>query len=146
MKKILVVDDESVVLNMEARFFELFNFSVVRAATAQEGLDYIIGLPVSEHPNAVLTDVNTGGAIDGLQLAMMVYEVNPSICMYVTSGCMEPEQQQRLAELTETGAVKGFYPKPNDNLIAMVKEIQADLLQPVLPLSPQSHQQSYDVK
>ncbi|MBS3139222.1 response regulator [Candidatus Woesearchaeota archaeon] len=127
MYKILVVDDEEGILNLETRVFERTGFSVVTAKTAHDGLETF----VKERPDVIFSDVRTGGPIggikDGIELAEKANKLNQSTLIYMTSGDMSEGQEQRLKKLRAEGAVKGFYWKPIEDIFGLARQIKADV-------------------
>jgi CheY-like chemotaxis protein len=83
----LVVDDEPLVLMDTADMISEEGYGVIEATSAAEAYEILLQFPSVE---LVLTDVQTGGAIDGLELAREVSRRWPQICVVVASGAMRP--------------------------------------------------------
>lgn len=98
---VLVVEDEPLILMDAMQSFEDAGFQVVDAYDVEHAL-----LRLQERPdiNAVFTDMNMPGRLDGVQLASMVHERRPDIVILVTSAV-----KVRRANLPEGGQ---FVPKP----------------------------------
>jgi DNA-binding response OmpR family regulator len=67
--KVLVIDDDPVILELLRVNFEIENFEVVTAADGQEGLEKA----KSERPDVVLSDIMMP-RLDGLQLVVLLRE------------------------------------------------------------------------
>jgi CheY-like chemotaxis protein len=80
---VLVVEDEILVRVTIADHLRGAGYTVVEAANAVEAFAVLAsGAPVE----IVFTDVQLGGAVDGLMLARWVHEHHPGIRVLVTSG------------------------------------------------------------
>ncbi len=84
---VLLVEDEPLVrLDLEETLREA-GYVVVACTTAEEGRDVLrSGLPV----DAIVTDVRTPGAIDGLELAREARDRAAALPILVLSGHLEP--------------------------------------------------------
>jgi CheY-like chemotaxis protein len=92
---ILVVDDEALVRMALAEGFEEAGFRVVQAASANEALSV---LRTSIAIDAVLTDIQMPGSMDGLQLAAAVRKIRPGLKIAVTSGHLVTRPSRRIAD------------------------------------------------
>ena len=83
----LVVDDEPLILMDTADMISDEGYVVVEVTSAEEAYTFLL-----EHPGLQLlfTDIQTGGSIDGLQLAREVAKRWPEICVIVASGAVRP--------------------------------------------------------
>ncbi|CAG8865731.1 Response regulator receiver protein CpdR [Pseudomonas fluorescens] len=98
---ILLVEDEPAIRELLVFALEDMGAIVEAVATADEGLTRL-----QEHPWALLlTDVQTPGRLDGLQLAWAAHEQTPHMRIVVMSGYHE-----RMAAALPEHAV--FLPKP----------------------------------
>ena len=98
---ILLVEDEPAIRELLTFALEDMGAMVKAVATADEGLAIL-----QEHPWALLmTDVQTPGRLDGLQLAWAAHERLPQVRIVVMSGYHE-----RMAAPLPEDAV--FLPKP----------------------------------
>ncbi len=79
----LVVDDEPLIRMDTADIIAGAGYHVVEAASADEALQFI-----ESHAALALlfTDVNTGGSVNGFELARRVTELWPEIHVIVASG------------------------------------------------------------
>jgi CheY-like chemotaxis protein len=80
---ILVVDDEALIRMDVTYILEEAGHSVIEAANADEAirmLERFAGI------DAVLTDINMPGTMDGLQLSRTIRDRWPSIDIVITSG------------------------------------------------------------
>ena len=81
---VLVVEDDAFVRDDAVTLLEETGADVVELGSADEALSYLV-----EHADevaAVFTDVQTPGALDGLQLARSIKSTWPGIMVLVTSG------------------------------------------------------------
>ncbi|GGK41246.1 response regulator [Salinarimonas ramus] len=86
---ILLVEDEPLVRLDLAETFRDAGFAVVECATAEEGAGMLgSGQPI----HAIVTDVRTPGAIDGLALATLARERDAAMPVIVISGHLEPQE------------------------------------------------------
>lgn len=83
----LVVDDEPLVRMDMADLVAKEGFSVVEAHTADEALDL---LERHHPPQLLITDIQTGGSMDGCELARQVKSRWPHVCVVVVSGAVRP--------------------------------------------------------
>ncbi len=87
---VLIVEDEPLVRMDAADVLEHAGFEVIEAAdarSAQQALDRRSDIRV------LFTDVQMPGAMNGLELAWLVHQRQPQICLVITSGHLQPEQQ-----------------------------------------------------
>jgi CheY-like chemotaxis protein len=80
---VLVVEDEAMIRMIAAEFLEEEGFVVLEAANAEEAIH---ALESGQRIEAVFTDINMPGAMDGLDLAHFVRDRRPSIKLLLTSG------------------------------------------------------------
>ncbi|MGV1848023.1 MULTISPECIES: response regulator [unclassified Rhizobium] len=83
----LVVDDEPLILMDTADMISDEGYAVVEARTADQAFEFL-----QKHSSLQLlfTDVQMPGDLDGFQLAMLVAERWPHICVIVASGAARP--------------------------------------------------------
>lgn len=85
----LVVDDEPLVRLDTADMVAEEGFDVIEARTAEEAFRFL------EHYHSlqlVITDIQTGGPMDGCELAWEVKRRWPKICVVVASGGARPTE------------------------------------------------------
>jgi CheY-like chemotaxis protein len=102
--RVLVVEDEPLLLMMAAEVVEDAGFEALEAGNADEALSL---LETVEDIRILLTDIDMPGSMDGLTLASTVRDRWPPIEIVVVSG----KQRPRKAELPERSV---FFPKPYD--------------------------------
>jgi two-component system, response regulator PdtaR len=94
---VLVIEDDTLVRDMIVDILRDAGFGAVEAGCASEGLRAL-----AEHPiDAVITDVDMPGELDGMGLALRIGEFWPKIGVIVTSGRLAgplPPQTQFLAK------------------------------------------------
>lgn len=114
---VLVADDEALLRAYIAEVLLDADFSPVEAGTADEAFEI---LQAREDIDAVLTDVEMPGSLDGLRLAQLTRRCWPHIAIVVMSGRPLPAGH----ELPERSI---FHPKPCDTpaLLAQIHELIA---------------------
>lgn len=124
-KKILVVDDNEIILKTASMKLQSAGYQVLTALDGAEG----VALVRKEKPDLVLLDVTfppdvSGVSWDGFRLMEWLHRVDESkkIPIIVISGVVDEKNKQRA---TSSGAV-AFFPKPV-NFDEMIKVIRATL-------------------
>jgi len=114
--KILIVDDQKIVLDSCKRILEEDGFSVTLATSADEAVERI----KKETFSLILLDIKMPGR-DGMSLKRQVKETWPQIPIMVMSGYTTPET---LAEVSETDAAT-FIAKPftPDELLDVIGQV-----------------------
>jgi two-component system, response regulator PdtaR len=100
--KLLVVDDEELILEMLSEAFVEAGFEV---ATARNALDGHATLREHGDIDLVITDVRMPGSVDGLLFSQVVHDQHPDLPIIVISGVTEPDDRD-----VPRGAT--FIPKP----------------------------------
>lgn len=80
---ILLVEDEIVILMDASDILREGGFGVLEATTAKDALQTLSTACV---PDAMLTDINLGGGMDGLELIVAVKEQHPGLPVGIMSG------------------------------------------------------------
>ncbi len=116
---ILVVEDETLVRMFIADCLDEAGFKVFEAVSADEALAVLQARPDVQ---AVVTDVEMPGSIDGLELARRVQERWPGVGIVVTSGRQRPGPD----DLSETVAflTKPYLPETVINVIRQMVTLQ----------------------
>ena len=86
--KILLVEDEPLVLRSTAELLADGGFDVVEATGCAEAMAYLEAEPGTE---VLITDLNVACPGDGMALAKLVAERWPHIRIVLVSGAMRPE-------------------------------------------------------
>ena len=97
-KKILIVEDNIVILTMQKQIFEMEGYEIV---TAQEGMDALKKIH-QEHPDVVLLDVNIPG-MNGFELCRQIKE-DPGLqsdAQVLREANVQVGQPLRLIEIVE---------------------------------------------
>jgi DNA-binding response OmpR family regulator len=125
--KILVVEDENVLLQFVCLVLERSGFPVIGAADGDEG--WALFNANRKSISLVLTDIVMPGAVDGFELHALVKEIAPEIPVLFMSGAL-PLDGLQAQELIEKNLLlhKPFVP---DQLLAIVREH----LTPISPLA-----------
>ncbi|MBD9447063.1 response regulator [Rhizobium sp. RHZ01] len=109
--KILIVEDEPLIRFVLADQLLEEGYSVIECGNV---LEAIAALGVNDDVDAIVTDVEMPGALNGLDLARLIKATKPFIHVLVTSG--------REIDLTDLDWDASFFPKPYD-LKAIANEI-----------------------
>jgi two-component system, response regulator PdtaR len=99
---ILVVDDEALIRMDVTYILEDAGYSVIEASSADEAITMLERFPGID---AVLTDINMPGTMDGLQLSHTIRARWPMIDLVITSG-------RFVAKAAHMPAGVHFVPKP----------------------------------
>lgn len=83
---VLVVEDEMLIRMSVVDEFEDAGFNVLEAANADEALKLLAIHPEIE---AVFTDIDMPGSIDGMKLAELVQLSHPDMAILLTSGYLK---------------------------------------------------------
>jgi DNA-binding NtrC family response regulator len=116
LMKILIVDDQKIVLDSCKRVLGEDGFSVTLATSADEAVEWI----KNETFSLILVDIKMPGR-DGMSLMRQVKETRPHIPIIVMSGYTTPET---IAEVAETDAAT-FIAKPftPDELLDAIRQV-----------------------
>jgi DNA-binding response OmpR family regulator len=87
---VLLVEDEPLLRMFSADALSEAGFNIIEAETADDAAA-ILGL--HEDVKAVVTDIQTPGALDGLGLVRLVYETKPRIVRLIVSGRVRPKPE-----------------------------------------------------
>ncbi len=85
--RVLLVEDEVLVRMLGADVLEEAGYAVIEAGTADEALRI---LETRSDIQAVFTDVDMPGSMDGLALARVTYERWPEVKVLIVSGKVRP--------------------------------------------------------
>jgi len=109
---VLVVEDQTLVRMFMADFLDEAGFKVFEAVNADEALTVLQARPDVQ---AVVTDVEMPGSMNGLELARTVQERWPGVGVIVTSGRQRPGPD----DLSDQAAflAKPFLPETIINVI-----------------------------
>jgi CheY-like chemotaxis protein len=98
---VLVVEDEALICVDTADTFEQEGFEVHIALNGEDALRQLRGgLAV----DVLFTDINLGGAVDGVTLAWLARELMPTLAVVYTSGALQ--------SIAQAVAGSRFVPKP----------------------------------
>jgi len=124
-KKILVIDDNEIILKTTSMKLQSAGYEVFTALDGSEG----VSLVRKEKPDLVLLDITfppdvSGVSWDGFRIMDWLHRVDETkkIPIVVISGVVDEKNKQRA---TASGAV-AFFPKPG-NFDEMIKVIRATL-------------------
>lgn len=84
--KILVIDDEKMILNMLKRNFEMEGYSVLTAESAKEALKQL-----EYHPDIILLDINMPG-MNGMELCGLIREHITCPILFLTARVSEQDK------------------------------------------------------
>ena len=88
--RVLVVDDEELILDQLVMAFEEAGFDV---ATASNAIDAHTVLEESERISLVVSDISMPGSVDGLLFGTVVAETHPDIPIILMSGVSQPDDR-----------------------------------------------------
>jgi len=103
--RILVVEDEALIGEMVADVLQEQGFDVFVTSNAADALSYIKS---GARVDALFTDVNLPGGMDGSELATRVRVLRPDMPIVYASGQWRPSDSDRLVPRSV------FLPKPYD--------------------------------
>ncbi len=89
LARILVIDDQPSVRLGVREILEDAGYEVTEAASADEAIPLLAG----KTTEAILTDINMPGTLDGLELARMVDGLMPEIAIVIISGKQLPRRE-----------------------------------------------------
>ena len=87
---VLLVEDEPLVRMDAADILENAGFEVIEAADARAAKD---ALDNRDDIHVLFTDVQMPGPMNGLELAWLVHNHRPQVCLLITSGHLRPDQE-----------------------------------------------------
>ena len=91
--RVLVVEDEALISEFIADILDEQGFDVLIVSNAADALSHIVsGVQI----DALFTDVNLPGDMDGVELANRVRLLRPDIPIVYTSGHWHPTERERL--------------------------------------------------
>jgi two-component system, response regulator PdtaR len=88
--RILVVEDDAAIRRLTSYTLRNAGFEVLEACTADEGLARIS----ADKVDALITDVEMPGTLDGYDLAWQAHVQLPTVPVFVISGSIEPDQRE----------------------------------------------------
>ncbi|TVR50982.1 MAG: PAS domain S-box protein [Puniceicoccaceae bacterium] len=118
---VLIVDDESAILEISRQTLETFNF---RALTAQDGANAVaVYAEKAASIDVVLTDMMMP-IMDGVATIHALLKINPKARIIAASGVTGKDHQAKMAVL----GIKYFLPKPYtaQQMLKAIKDILAD--------------------
>ena len=107
-ERILLVDDEEMIINIEKEILERFGYTVTAYTSSSEALESFIATPDSF--DLIITD-NSMPKITGVQLAEKVVAIKPDIPVIICSGLNLNLDEDRKKAL----GIKGVMIKPIDS-------------------------------
>jgi two-component system cell cycle response regulator DivK len=105
MKKLLVVEDDPIIMNLIVILLEREGYAVVQASTAEEG----IVLAVEQSPSLILMDVALPG-MDGLEATRILKERDDTARIPIVALTAQVMKQD--AERARRAGCDGFIMKP----------------------------------
>ena len=86
-KKILVLDDEEIILELIAEFLKLLDFEVETATTGRDAISKFKRALEEKEPFAlVIFDMTLSDSMDGSQVLMEIKKIDPEIKAIVSTG------------------------------------------------------------
>ena len=118
--RILVIDDNSEVVDVLATSLREEGYGVSGALTGDEGLKLVI----LSRPDLVLLDIALPGGMDGIELLKRIRSIDPTARVIMVTGNTDPQLARQALEL---GAL-AYVDKPFD--FDYLKRVVAMALQP----------------
>jgi DNA-binding NtrC family response regulator len=118
-KIVLIVEDKSDLRNMIGMMLESLGYRVWKAANSQEALIILKG---SESIDALFTDINLPGGINGFELAKQAQSMRPDLTVLLASGYDDWESSR---DTTAEAQAFSFLNKPYtvQEVDAMIKKL-----------------------
>ena len=118
-KKILIVEDNIVILTMQKQIFEMEGYDII---TAQEGMDALKKIH-NESPDIVLLDVNIPG-MNGFELCRQIKE-DPNLSHIIVVMISAVYYSEEDAKKGMAMGADAYFTKPYENelLQAKIKEL-----------------------
>ncbi|HEY8566135.1 MAG TPA: response regulator [Beijerinckiaceae bacterium] len=112
---VLLVEDEPLVREVATDILHEAGFRVIEAATADEAFET---LKHRSDVQAVFTDVDMPGSINGFEFARLVHQGWPDLAVVVSSGKMRPQAQDLPPKAV-------FLPKPfrPDTMVGQLRQL-----------------------
>ncbi len=108
-KRVLVLDDEEMILELVTDIFTLIGFEVIPVTDAQEAISRFKEAHEKGQPfDLVLFDMTLPGDMDGADVLREIRKIDPQIKAIVSSGYSQEELKERAGESGFDAAV----PKP----------------------------------
>ncbi|MDE8652766.1 response regulator [Novosphingobium album (ex Liu et al. 2023)] len=112
---VLIVEDEHMVRNMAADMFMAYGYHILEASNAADALCV---LEARGDIEAVFTDIEMPGPMNGLLLASEVRGRWPQIAVLITSGRLRPS-----GDMMPVGADFGGKPYRSDDVIRRIEAL-----------------------
>ena len=124
--RVLVIDDDPVLLNVVGRSLRAAGFQVLTAMSAEEGLDRFETL----HPDCVIVDVYLPG-LDGFAFVERAHAISPEVPLLMLSGLEGVEHELKAA----VAGARRFLPKAID-VRDLARHIRDAIDSPIVDSSP----------
>ncbi len=122
-KRVLVLDDEEMILDLVSDIFQLIGFDVVSVTNGKAAIEEFKQAKDQGQPfDLVLFDMTLPGGMDGATVLKEIRKIDPDIKAIVSSGYSQEELQSKAGESGFDAAV----PKPYS--ITLLKETVEELL------------------
>ncbi len=117
MRKLLIVDDDEIVTNSIARFFETMGYNARCAYDSDEAMKLI----KEDKPDCVLLDIQLPGTRNGVDVLEEAKNINKNIKVIIITAFVDREIEEQCNKLN----TDGYIIKPLDfqKLLDMVKKI-----------------------
>lgn len=120
--RVLIMDDEPIVLNVAKRMLEVGGFEVVIARNGEEALEVYQQAMAAEMPiDAVILDLTIRGGMGGAKTSLELHKLDPDVAVILSTGYAE---NPLLSQSNEFGS-RAVIPKPYllHDLIGTVKTV-----------------------
>ena len=123
IKRVLVLDDEEMILDLVTDIFQLIGFDVVSVTNGKAAIEEFQKAKKQGQPfDLVLFDMTLPGDMDGATVLKEIRKIDPNIKAIVSSGYSQDELKSKAGETGFDAAV----PKPYS--ISLLKETVEELL------------------
>ncbi len=123
VKRVLVLDDEEMILELVSDIFQLIGFDVASVTTGEAAIQEFKKAKEQGQPfNLVLFDMTLPGDMDGATVLKEIKKIDPNVKAIVSSGHSHEELKTKAGD----GGFDAAVPKPYS--INMLKETVNELL------------------
>ena len=107
LKKLLIIDDEEVVLRTAARMLASLGFTAVTVKDGAEGIDVFLRARDEGEPfDVVITDLTIPGGIGGREVVTQLLQIDPGTKVIIASGYSNDPVMGRFEEYGFKGVIR----------------------------------------
>ncbi|MGL1894212.1 MAG: response regulator [Spirochaetaceae bacterium] len=101
MKKILLIDDDIIILKTYEHIFKNLNYQLTAISDSKKGLE----IAINEDFDVILTD-NKMPNLTGIELILELKKVKKDVNIYLLTGFIEKDQLKLLKSIGVTGIIE----------------------------------------